>query len=72
MLTALDGIPLGSTEIAITLIETGEQAVAMTGSDGHFAFIDIPAGDYHVVASHPGYAARDHMAPRSMLLGLPL
>ncbi|MDP6372845.1 MAG: carboxypeptidase-like regulatory domain-containing protein [Vicinamibacterales bacterium] len=72
VLTALDGIPLAGTEIAITLVETGERAVATTGADGHFAFIDIPSGDYRVVASHEGYAARDYTAPRSMLLGPPL
>ena len=72
VLTALEGVPLGGAQIAITLVDTGEQASATTGLDGHYAFTDLPSGSYRVVATHDGYSARDYGAPRSMLLGRPL
>ncbi len=69
VLTALDGVPLDGTQVSIFSLATSESAVATTGADGHYAFTDLPSGEYRVVASRDGYSALAYGSPRSMLVG---
>ncbi len=69
VLTALDGVPLDGTRVSISSVATGESAVATTGANGHYAFTDLPSGEYRVIASRDGYSALAYGSPRSMLVG---
>jgi len=69
VLTALDGVPLDGTRVSISSVVTGESAVATTGANGHYAFTDLPSGEYRVIASRDGYSALAYGSPRSILVG---
>ena len=72
VMSATDGSPLADARVTLITPATGEQAEAITGANGRFAFVELPAGEYRIVASTVGYASRDFSAPRSLLLGPPL
>ncbi len=52
--------PLSRARVVLTSSALSEPRVAVTGSDGAYAFHHLPAGEYSVSAARTGYATRQY------------